>query len=149
VRPTLEGLPPFPSGQRETAQHREWLGLYKLKSRLGRRARGQCERCPAPAADGSVFCETHRTSAAARAGELDAAGIEDRERLLELQDSRCPVCGNAVGPRDAIDPGPDGRPRGLLHPACRQLVGVAEAQGPEVLERLRAYLWPGAGRRRA
>jgi len=33
-----EGLPPFPSGRRETPQHREWLTLYKALQRLRRRA---------------------------------------------------------------------------------------------------------------
>ena len=32
-----EGLPPFPAGQRETAQHREWMSLYKAHRRLSAR----------------------------------------------------------------------------------------------------------------
>jgi hypothetical protein len=32
------GLPPFPSGRRETPQHREWLTVYRALQRLGRRA---------------------------------------------------------------------------------------------------------------
>ena len=32
-----EGLPPFPAGQRETAQHREWMSLYKAHRRLSER----------------------------------------------------------------------------------------------------------------
>src|SRR3954471_7146420 len=28
------GFPPFPAGQRETPQHREWVVLFKAKSRL-------------------------------------------------------------------------------------------------------------------
>ena len=38
VAPGPDGLPPFPSGQRETKQHREWLTLYKALQRLRRRA---------------------------------------------------------------------------------------------------------------
>ncbi len=34
VTPTAAGIPPFPSGRRETDQHREWLGLYKAHARL-------------------------------------------------------------------------------------------------------------------
>ena len=34
VDPTAAGIPPFPSGRRETDQHREWLGLYKAHARL-------------------------------------------------------------------------------------------------------------------
>ena len=36
VRPTVEGLPPFPAGQRETRQHRDWIALYKAHKRLPR-----------------------------------------------------------------------------------------------------------------
>jgi hypothetical protein len=31
-----EGLPPFPSGKRETPQHRAWMAVYKAHQRLGR-----------------------------------------------------------------------------------------------------------------
>jgi hypothetical protein len=34
VSVTPEGIPPFPSGRRETAQHREWIALYKAHRRL-------------------------------------------------------------------------------------------------------------------
>jgi len=37
VKPTAQGLPPFPSGQRETPQHREWMKLYKAHDRMARR----------------------------------------------------------------------------------------------------------------
>jgi hypothetical protein len=30
----------------------------------------------------------------------------------------------------------------LLHPKCGDLAALARSAGPEVLERLRAYLWP-------
>jgi len=38
VVPGPDGLPPFPSGRRETPQHREWLTLYKALQRMRRRA---------------------------------------------------------------------------------------------------------------
>jgi hypothetical protein len=38
VAPNATGLPPFPSGQRETPQHREWISVYKAHQRLGRQA---------------------------------------------------------------------------------------------------------------
>ncbi len=38
AEPTDSGLPPFPTGKRESAQHREWLGLYKAHSRMVARA---------------------------------------------------------------------------------------------------------------
>jgi hypothetical protein len=34
--PGPTGLPPYPSGQRETPQHREWIAVYKAHSRLSR-----------------------------------------------------------------------------------------------------------------
>ena len=34
VSPVPEGLPPFPSGKRETRQHREWLTVYRARQRL-------------------------------------------------------------------------------------------------------------------
>jgi recombination endonuclease VII len=150
VHPTAAGLPPFPAGRRETEEHREWLGIYKLKHRLGRRGRGQCERCSAPASAGSVFCDAHRTGGvSARAGK-HAATLEERQALLESQRWRCPLCQRPVGLRDSIEHRhADGRMRGLLHQGCNQLAGLAEAEGPDVLERLRAYLWPGTRARRA
>ena len=65
VKPSPEGLPPFPAGQRETLQYREWIACYKAHQKLVRRSRGQCERCPEPAVDGSVLCAQHRLEAAA------------------------------------------------------------------------------------
>ena len=38
VSPRPEGLPPFPSGKRETRQHREWLTVYRTLQRFERRA---------------------------------------------------------------------------------------------------------------
>ncbi len=50
VSPGPEGLPPFPAGQRETPQHREWLTVYRALQRLKARSAG----VPAePSADGS------------------------------------------------------------------------------------------------
>lgn len=34
VSATTAGIPPFPTGQRETDQHREWMALYRVHSRL-------------------------------------------------------------------------------------------------------------------
>jgi hypothetical protein len=43
VAPNDEGLPPFPAGQRETAQHREWMSLYKANRRLSDRGPGSAD----------------------------------------------------------------------------------------------------------
>ena len=40
VSPGPEGLPPFPSGRRESLQHREWLTVYRALQRLKARAAG-------------------------------------------------------------------------------------------------------------
>lgn len=119
-KPGPKGLPPFPSGQRETPQHREWLGLYKLWNRLGRRLRGQCERCSSPASENSIFCERHRH------GELPPVARNG-----------CPICGK-----------PNGEPRGRQHTSCAQLVSLAESLGPEAFERAREHLWPSKRMRR-
>jgi hypothetical protein len=116
-------LPPFPSGLRETPQHRDWMAVYKAHQRLGRRSRGQCERCAAPASDGSVFCEAHR------------AGPVSREAAPGAGPEGCPICGRPVPRRGS-------GPAGTHHAACRRLAELAEAAGPETLERLRSHLWP-------
>jgi len=40
VAPGPEGLPPFPSGRRESLQHREWLTVYRARQRLKARSAG-------------------------------------------------------------------------------------------------------------
>jgi len=50
VEPNAEGLPPFPTGLRETPQHREWLAVYKAHHRL--RRRGSRDGGGAPPATG-------------------------------------------------------------------------------------------------
>jgi Recombination endonuclease VII len=142
------GLPSFPTGKRETRQHREWIALYKAHNRLGRRSRGQCERCSEPAADGSVFCEEHRLVNSGRAGN-NGPSLEARRRLLAQQDGRCPVCATEVELSDSVDHShEDGRSRAVLHARCSRLAGLAEAVGPEGLIRLREFLWPTGKRTR-
>jgi len=136
-----DGLPPFPAGRRETPQHRDWIAVYKAHNRLGRRQRGQCERCSAPVRNGSVFCEEHRAGGAT-GGREHRASPEQRRALLEAQSGRCPICGCGIELRDSVDDG-----RSALHPNCGRLLGLVEALGPDVLERLRGYLWPGGAAR--
>ncbi len=122
VEPNSAGLPPFPSGQRETAQHRDWIAVFKAHDRLARRQRGQCERCALPTSAGSVFCEAHGGSGQERA-----------------QDDTCPVCGRELG-------GTGPQASGRVHRPCAELARLARPLGPEGLERLARYLWP-KGRR--
>jgi hypothetical protein len=46
VAPTDAGIPPFPTGRRETDQHREWLALYKAHARLGQASPRSGTRLP-------------------------------------------------------------------------------------------------------
>lgn len=150
VRAGAGSLPPFPSGKRESEQHREWLALYKLSSRLARRARGQCERCPEPAVADTVFCERHRGSAEDRPAGAGAPGsIDQRRELLERQDGRCPVCFRPVHPESSVaDARPGRADAAFLHAACQRLAAQAEAAGVETFDRLRKYLWPSRTRRK-
>lgn len=121
------GRPPFPAGRRETPQHREWIALYKAHDRLQRRERGQCERCAAPVAEGSVFCEAHR-------GEPASLAARARE-------GSCPICLEAVDPKSGVERGA-GRNRAVLHRPCSQLSDLAQPLGERAIARLRAFLWP-------
>jgi hypothetical protein len=140
VTPLPTGIPPFPAGRRETAQHREWIALYKAKARLARRERGQCEKCAAPVAEGSIFCEAHR---------LDAPGGTATRALLARQDGLCPICRRAIGPGDAVEhvAGPD-RLHAALHRRCHGLAVLAATFDAEAIGHLRAYLWPPRTRAR-
>jgi hypothetical protein len=124
VQPSAEGLAPFPAGRRETVQHREWLKLYKLHSRLGRRQRGQCERCDRPAGEGSIFCDAHR------------AAPTDAPPVVSVPEGACPICGQALEGRSP------------LHSRCQQLVDLAQSLAPSALDRARAYLADGSTTRK-
>jgi hypothetical protein len=104
-----QGLPPFPAGQRETPQHREWMALYKAHRRLSGRVGG---------ARGSL--------AAARP-------------LLTAQSGCCPVCRKPLELRDArVDvPAATGSPTppAAVHGRCLQLIELARALGPDALDR--------------
>ena len=142
VTPLATGIPPFPAGRRETPQHRDWIALYKAKSRLSRRERGQCEKCKAPAAEGSIFCEGHRSS-------TDAPDGAETRALLKVQGGLCPICGQDVDLADALghSAGP-GRLRVVLHRRCHGLAALAASFDPETVGRLRLYLWPPRARGR-
>jgi hypothetical protein len=131
------GLPAFPTGKRETRQHREWIALYKAHNRLGRRSRGQCERCSEPAAEGSVFCAEHRGQGAA------ASSPDQRRALLAHQDGHCPVCGAALNVDESVEYG-----QAVVHPRCGRLAGLAADLGPDGLSRLGRFLWPEGSARK-
>jgi hypothetical protein len=69
VAPTAAGIPPFPTGRRETDQHREWLALYKAHARLaggdhppsqGSSRDGSCGVCGRPVEAGDAV--VHRSA---------------------------------------------------------------------------------------
>jgi hypothetical protein len=89
VSPGPEGLPPFPSGRRESLQHREWLTVYRALQRLKARsadvpaetaAQGSCPVCARTVnpEDGAAFRRAGRT----RAEKLHPA-CADLARLAE------------------------------------------------------------------
>jgi len=43
VTPGSNGLPPYPAGQRETPQHREWMALHRAQKTLADREPGANE----------------------------------------------------------------------------------------------------------
>lgn len=129
VAPNENGLPPFPAGQRETRQHREWISLLKAGSRLRRRTAGLCRRCDAPAAPGKVFCGQHDPSSARTAPATS--------------NTKCLICGDAVAGTlvDEHRRRPESEPV-LVHRACLGVISLAQKAGPGLLDRVRDYLWP-------
>jgi hypothetical protein len=111
-----EGLPPFPSGRRETAQHREWMALYKAHRRLA-------ERRPS-------------TADLARRQELltlQQGRCPVCHEVLDLGDSR-------LDDADAIDGNPRHTAAAVLHAPCRQLVDLARSLGAAALERAKTRI---------
>ena len=102
-----EGLPPFPAGQRETAQHREWMSLYKAHRRLSDRGpgtadlerrqellaaqRGRCTVCRKPLDLEEARLDVHETDPAvlhARCLELVALARALGSEALERAKAR-------------------------------------------------------------
>jgi hypothetical protein len=113
VSPGPDGLPPFPSGKRETRQHREWLTVYRALQRFTRRAASASSPAPGDAASASASCPV-----CSRALERDLAVPHARR------------AGKAARPAS-------------LHPACAELARIAETLGPGAVAGLSLYLWPG------
>ena len=114
-----DGLPPFPSGQRETRQHREWLSVYKAQRRARQRA-AAVDRSP----DAAAAVEPGQTRSRRHAQRISAA---------------CPVCDRPVRAGDGVALASAGAP---LHARCAELVRLAQDLGPEGLARLGRLLWP-------
>lgn len=121
VRPDSKGLPPYPSGRRETRQHREWMALYKALRRLEAR-RGGVAGPPAQASFGPAS-----------------------DRLMELlaaQRGRCPVCRETLTSQDARLEHEGSAGPAVLHPQCSELVTLVRRLGAAAVERARARAFP-------
>lgn len=144
-----QGLPEFPSGKRETPQHKEWISLYKLWNRLGRRKRGQCERCQEPASEGSIFCETHKGGSFGPSAD-EKVSLEDRRELMTAQKGLCPICAEKLDLLESVaHRNPEGRAQALLHASCGRLAKQAETIGRQGIDRLATYLWPRSRKTRS
>jgi len=113
VSPGAEGLPPFPTGKRETRQHREWLTVYRAHRRSLLRAAQGDEGDDGPPPSECPLCRRPLTA-----------------------DPGVPYARAAPGARPQ-------RRTSLLHAGCADLARQAEALGPEAVARLPAFLWPG------
>jgi hypothetical protein len=114
VRPDADGFPPFPSGRRETPQHREWLAVYRALRRRGGRP-----------ADASAGRRSGPHAAPARCAVCDRAlQPSDEVRAVRLGP-----------PRATVPPGP------RLHEACAELVERLRAAGPRSAARAGRLLW--------
>lgn len=114
VSPGPEGLPPFPSGKRETRQHREWLTVYRAHQRWLRRSATANASSSGTSTGGSaqVVCP-----------------ICERPLQRDLAILRAHRTGKAAQPV-------------ALHPTCADLARLAETLGPEAVAGVAAFLWP-------
>jgi hypothetical protein len=110
------GLPPFPAGQRETEQHREWMALYKANRRLS-------ERQPSTA-----DLERRQELLTQQQGRCPVC-----RKALEVDESR-------LDDGDAIDGNPHDAGAAVLHTPCRQLVDLARSLGSDAVDRAKARL---------
>ena len=110
------GLPPFPAGQRETEQHREWMALYKANRRLS-------ERQPSTA-----DVERRQELLTQQHGRCPVC-----RKALDVDESR-------LDDADAIDGNPHDAGAAVLHAPCRQLVDLARSLGSEAVDRAKARL---------
>jgi hypothetical protein len=101
-----DGLPPFPTGRRETPQHRQWLTLYKGRQRLGQRTAAESARSAndesAPRGPCPVCARDVRAPEAVRHRAPSRAGLAWRvhrtcaELLRAAQEAGPEACARAV-----------------------------------------------------
>jgi len=106
------GLPPYPAGERETRQHRDWIVLYKAISRFRQR-------------------QTALPTSPERAAALKAQDGRCPICLVEV----------GVEGQTAHQPQP-GAALTIVHLECNELLRRVLTLGPSVLDRLRSCAWP-------
>jgi hypothetical protein len=99
VSPVPDGLPPFPSGKRETRQHREWLTVYRAQQRLLARAAGAAPLVASPGGPEVICAVCTRPVSSEEAVAFVRAGRRGRPWLLHGG------CADLL--RRAADVGPD------------------------------------------
>jgi hypothetical protein len=104
VSPGPEGLPPFPSGKRETRQHREWLTVYRAHQRLRKRSQSEGASSSVPAGGSCPICSRALPSETAVPYAPHAA------RPVSLH----PACAELARLADAVGPEAVARLRRLL-----------------------------------
>lgn len=99
VKDAPNGLPPFPKGKRETAQHRDWLKLYKAHQRLHRSHEGT-------EADRRALLEAQGGACPICGEKLDLEGVLDRSpqsreprALLHTACRRLVEAAESLGPK--------------------------------------------------
>ena len=97
-----EGLPPFPAGQRETAQHREWMSLYKAHRRLSDRGPGTADL---ERRQELLASQRGRCGVCRKPLDLDDSRLDAHETAPAVLHARClelVALARALGP-DALD----------------------------------------------
>jgi hypothetical protein len=118
VAVAANGLPPFPSGRRETRQHREWHTLYRAHQRHERRTPDGTPKDRTPGRRPSAASESTGACAVCRMALDDAAAASFARR----------GSGKAAAVR--------------VHGACADLARAAEAAGPDAVAGVAKLLWP-------
>ena len=112
VSPVPEGLPPFPSGKRETRQHREWLTVYRAQQRLRARAAGDLVDSAGDPEAGCPLCT--RAVSSGEAASFAPAGR--RGRLWQVHAG----CADLLRRAEALGPDAVARLTELLWPRHRR-----------------------------
>jgi hypothetical protein len=96
VSPGPEGLPPFPSGRRESLQHREWLTVYRALQRLKARSAGVAAEPAEIPAEGS--CPVCSRAVSPEDGVAFLRGRQSRPEKLHTECAELVRLAQKAGP---------------------------------------------------